>query len=78
MFEANVNKFFIMKKLTNLKGVKTLNKSQQKSINGGGPGGPPTPKGPCGETGGTTTNDTYSSCIGYGYVWSNGECWICY
>lgn len=35
MFEANVNKFFSMKKLVNLKGVKALGKAQQKSIFGG-------------------------------------------
>ena len=35
MFEANVNKYFNMKKLANLKGVKTLSSIEQKSVLGG-------------------------------------------
>jgi len=37
MFRANIKLIFIMKKLANLKGVKTLNRIEQKSINGGDP-----------------------------------------
>ncbi len=67
-----------MKNLMNLKSAKLLSKAEQRNIKGKGPGGPPVNEGPCGETGGTTTNDTYFSCITYGYVWSFNQCWVCY
>jgi len=62
-----------MKKLANLKGVKALSKTQQKSISGG-KGGPC--NGP-GETGQSCTNT--SQCIGPGDpVCFNGCCntWV--
>lgn len=63
-----------MKNLTSLKGAKTLNKKEQKNINGGRD-----PRlHPCGDTGGMIVASHHCFMGGYGTVYANGQCWACY
>ncbi|QHI35698.1 hypothetical protein IMCC3317_10450 [Kordia antarctica] len=62
----------MLKNISNLEGVKTLNKNAQKTVNGG------RKQIICGGTGGAPINWSQERCHGYGIQWHNGQCYACY
>ncbi|EDP94958.1 hypothetical protein U8527_15480 [Kordia algicida OT-1] len=57
----------MLKNILNVKGVKALDKKDQKEVNGGRTRF-------CGGTGGMPINWPQSQCYGYGVQWYNGQC----
>ncbi|QHI35699.1 hypothetical protein IMCC3317_10460 [Kordia antarctica] len=60
----------MLKNISNLEGVKELDKNLQKAINGGAR--------ICGGTGGIPIGWSSERCFGWGIQWQNGQCWACY
>jgi hypothetical protein len=62
----------MLKNISNL--GTALNKEDQEKITGGMFPNPFI----CGGTGGLRVNHSQEACIGYGYLWQHGACYICY
>ena len=62
----------MLKTISNLEGVKKLDKNSQKAVNGG------RDSRICGGTGATPINRTQAQCGGYGIQWYNGQCYACH
>ncbi|MEM6721324.1 MAG: hypothetical protein AAF611_18495 [Bacteroidota bacterium] len=62
----------MLKNISNLKGAEVLSKKDQKTLSGG------RPTRPCGETGGVVVGWSQERCFGWGIIWANGRCYICY
>lgn len=71
----NPNYILMLDNILKLEGVKKLEKSEQKQVNGGGKR-----RNPCWPTGYDVVDHITSEegCFGYGFFWWGGRCIVCH